>query len=253
MISTKGTNFFEIRWLFSYFEKTGKILNFPGCLNLSEHKVERKSKTIEQNWRWCYSSMVFKGRIDIRMQWMTGNGFMGHLRVCHTWLLQKSAAHEFACLCACMSVYAFGRGYRDTFLEFPRLRSHLHTPTPTPTPHKSKCPAGLSMRWPGLCHNRICLVWGRGCPGCRPCPRCPRPHPLLLPLTSRPESGPPRLRLPTRHWCRRFLPTRLLIQTSQTGLCCYVLESGRSPQEHLRRELSPVRYLALLKNAPYAS
>lgn len=172
------------------------------------------------------------------MQWMTGNGFTGHLRVCQcdARLLQKSAAHEFACLCACMSVYAFGRGYRDTFLEFPRLRSHLHPP------NKSKCPASLSMRWPGLCHNRICLVWGRGCPGCRPCPRCPRPHPLLLPLTSRPESGPPRLRLPTHHRCHRFLPTCHPIQTSQSGLWRYVLGSGRSPQEHLRRELSPVRY-----------
>lgn len=72
-----------------------------------------------------------KGEYSIEMQWMTGNGFMGHLRVCQcdARLLQKSAAHEFACLCACMSVYAFGRGYGDTFLEFPRLRSHLHPPT----------------------------------------------------------------------------------------------------------------------------
>lgn len=188
-----------------------------------------------------------KGEYSIEMQWMTGNGFTGHLRVCQcdARLLQKSAAHEFACLCACMSVYAFGRRYGDTFLEFPRLRSHLHPP------NKSKCPASLSMRWPGLCHNRICLVWGRGCPGCHPCPRCPRPHPLLLPLTSRPESGPPRLRLLTRHRCHRFLPTCHPIQTSQSGLWRYVLGSGRSPQEHLRQELSPVRYFVLLKNAPY--
>lgn len=64
---------------------------------------------------------------------MIGNGFTGHLRVCQcdARLLQRSAAHECACLCACMSVYAFGRGHGDTSLDFPRLRSHLHPTPPT--------------------------------------------------------------------------------------------------------------------------
>lgn len=153
MISTKRNSLFwdTVTFLIFWKPKTGKILNFPGCLNLSEHKVERKSRTIEQNWRWCYSSMVFKGRIDIRMQWMTGNGLTGHLRVCQhdARLLQKSAAHEFVCLCACMSVYAFGRGYRDTFLEFPRLSSHLHHPLP---------PTSLSVLPVSVCGDQVFVI-----------------------------------------------------------------------------------------------
>lgn len=159
-----------------------------------------------------------------------------------------SRSQQRMSLRVCVRAWVCMHSGEDTGTRF--LNFQGSDPIYTP-PNKSKCPASLSMRWPGLCHNRICLVWGRGCPGCHPCPRCPRPHPLLLPLTSRPESGPPRLRLLTRHRCHRFLPTCHPIQTSQSGLWRYVLGSGRSPQEHLRQELSPVRYFVLLKNAPY--
>ncbi len=63
------------------------------------------------------------------MQWMIGNGFTGHLRVqCDARLLQRSAVHECACLCACMSVYAFGRGNGDTFLSKAQIPSTSSAP-----------------------------------------------------------------------------------------------------------------------------
>ncbi len=86
------------------------------------------------------------------MQWMIGNGFTGHLQVCQcdARLLQRSAAHECACLCACMSVYAFGRGHGDTFLDFPRLRSHLQPPHPPPT--------SLSVLPASVCGNQVFVI-----------------------------------------------------------------------------------------------